>query len=360
MVPEGSSAKTLALDLTDSTASTQLIRLVRDAARDAGVGADRLAAIHGTDDAALSGELTRIPLRSLAQLWEALATAHPDPGAGLRVAAAAPLGTLTTWDYLITNGPTLSAALRAAQPYHRLVTAAAEGFDLTEDGALTVGFRTTVGDPVVSAAINEYVLAYYLRRAREATERAVRPVRVTFGHRAPRTHRLLVDTFGTDAIEFDAPADSITFAAGDANAALPHADPMLADLLRSHADLVLAAARPLPSPLEAFRLALAAELAERTPTLVTVARRMAMSPRTLQRHLAEHDTTWRQEYDAVRYERAKALLAHGDLTTAAIATRLGFADDRALRKAYHRWTGGTPRDRAGHLDATARPGEISV
>ncbi|WP_280492436.1 helix-turn-helix domain-containing protein [Nocardia asiatica] len=67
-----------------------------------------------------------------------------------------------------------------------------------------------------------------------------------------------------------------------------------------------------------------------------------MSTRTLQRQLAEQDTTWRQEYDLARYEQARALLAEGRLTTAAIARRLGYTDDRALRKAYHRWSGSSP------------------
>ncbi|MEV0249321.1 AraC family transcriptional regulator ligand-binding domain-containing protein [Nocardia sp. NPDC050712] len=336
--------KRLALDPTGSTASTHLIRLVRDAAHAAGAAPERLAAIHGTDDATLAGELNRVPLHSLIQLWEALATARPGPGAGAAVAAAAPLGTLTTWDYLITNGPTLADSLRAAQPYHRLVTAAAEGFDLHHDGELTIGYRTSAGDPAVVAAVNEYVLAYYLRRAREATGRAVRPARVTFGHSAPPDHSALVDAFGTTAIEFDAPADAITFTAADATAPLPRADPMLADLLRSHADLVLASARPLPSPLEAFRIALAAAISAGDPTLATVARRLAMSPRSLQRHLADHDTTWRHEYDSVRYEQAKSLLGAGHLTTAAIADRLGFTDDRALRKAIRRWSGTSPSE----------------
>ncbi|MEV0761153.1 AraC family transcriptional regulator ligand-binding domain-containing protein [Nocardia sp. NPDC050435] len=344
--PDG--GRKLALDPTDTTASTQLIRLVRDAARAAGVAPERIAAVRGTDDATLAGELTRIPLTSLIQLWEAIATARPGPGAGLAVAAAAPLGTLTTWDYLITNGPTLADALRAAQPYHRLVTAAAEGFDLHHDGELTIGYRTSAGDPAVVSVVNEYVLAYYLRRAREATGRALVPVRVTFGQPAPREHRTLIDAFGTAALEFDAPADSITFAAADAAAPLPRADPMLAGLLRSHADLVLASARPLPSPLEAFRIALAAAIEAGDPTLAGVARRLAMSPRSVQRHLAEHDTTWRHEYDSVRYEQAKALLATGDLTTATIADRLGFTDDRALRKAFRRWSGASMSElRAG-------------
>ncbi|MFI7003765.1 AraC family transcriptional regulator ligand-binding domain-containing protein [Nocardia sp. NPDC050175] len=340
--PPPSAPRSIPVSPIDSTASTHLIRLVRDTARRAGVGDDKLAAIHGTDDAILAGELNRIPLSSLVQLWGLLAQAQPEPGAGLAVVDAAPLGTLTTWDYLVTNGPTLAAALRSAQPYHRLVTAAAEGFDLTHDGDLTVGFRTTAGDPAIVAVVNEYVLAYYLRRAREATGRHVIPARVAFSRAAPSKHDVLRDAFGTDRIEFDAPADTITFTAADATAALPRADPMLADLLRSHADLVLATARTIPGPLEAFRGALAAAIATGDASLATVARRLAVSPRTLQRQLAEHGTSWRAEYDLVRYEQAKTLLAEGHLTTSVIADRLGFTDDRALRKAVHRWTGTSP------------------
>ncbi|MFQ6326579.1 AraC family transcriptional regulator ligand-binding domain-containing protein [Nocardia sp. CWNU-33] len=332
----------LALDPLDETASTHLIRLVLAQARRAGVGAEQLATVHGIDDAALAGELNRIPLRSLIRLWELLAAARPGPGGGVAVADAAPLGTLTTWDYLVTTGSTLADALRSAQPYHRLVTAAAEGFDLHHDGDLTVGFRTTAGDPAVAAMVNEYVLAYYLRRAREATGRAIIPTSVTFGHAAPRDHTALTDAFGTDHIEFGAPADTITFSAADATAPLPRADPMLADLLRSHADLVLATARPIAGPLDAFRIAVAAAVADGDASLAAVARRLAVSPRTLQRQLSEQGTTWRHEFDLVRYEQAKTLLREGRSTTAAIAGRLGFTDDRALRKAFQRWAGSSP------------------
>ncbi|WP_280423113.1 AraC family transcriptional regulator [Nocardia carnea] len=327
------------MDPLAGTASTQLVRLVRDAALRAGAALDRVSAIHGVDDRELRGELDRIPLRSLVELWQLLA--GTGPGAGLAVVADAPLGRLSTWDYLVTTGATLADSLIAAQPYHRLVTAAAEGFDLYHDDELTIGYRTTAGDPAVSSVINEYVLAYYLRRAREALGRPVVPVRVTFSHPAPREHHVLTEGFGTGRIDFDAPADTITFAGADAEAPLQRADPGLAELLRSHADLVLASARPIPGPLEEFRTALAAAIDTGDPTLSTVAARLAMSPRSLQRRLAEHDTTWRHELDLLRYRRAEELLNAGS-TTATVAARLGFTDDRALRKAFHRWRGSPP------------------
>ncbi len=231
------------VDPLDRTVSTPLVRLVRDAARRAGATPEQQAGLHGLDEHTLSDELNRIPLDALIRLWEFIAHPGPGPGAGLAVATAAPLGTLTPWDYLVTTGSTLAESLRAAQPYHRVVTAAGEVFDLDAGDDLTVGYRTTAGDPAVSAVVNEYVLAYYLRRAREATGRPVRTARVTFGHPAPQRHSILTEAFGTDRIEFGAPADSITFHAADAAAPLRRADPALGALLRGHADLVLANSR---------------------------------------------------------------------------------------------------------------------
>lgn len=247
----------------------------------------------------------------------------------------------------MTTGATLADSLHVAQPYHRLVTAATEGFDLSGDGDLTIGYRTSAGDPAVASVVNEYVLAYYLRRAREATGRPLVPTRVSFGHAAPLDRSGLTAVFGTADIEFDAGADAITFHADDANAPLARADPMLADLMRSHADLVLASARPIAGPLDAFRVALDAALDARDPALPRVAKSLAMSQRTLQRHLAEQGTSWRDELDLVRHERARTLLDQGS-STVTIAHRLAFTDDRALRKAFHRWAGTTPTaSRAG-------------
>ncbi|WP_324194871.1 AraC family transcriptional regulator [Nocardia cyriacigeorgica] len=321
------------------TASTQLIRLVRDTALRAGVAPERIAVIHGVSDDALRGELDRVPMRSLMRLWELLA--GTGPAAGLAVVEDAPLGRLSTWDYLVTTGATLADSFTAAQPYHQLVTAATEGFDLRTAGELTVGYRTGAGDPAVAAVVNEYVLGYYLRRAREGLGRNVVPARITFSHPAPREHRLLTEAFGTARIDFDAPADTITFTEADAAAPLARADPALAALLRSHAELVLASARPIAGPLDEFRTALATALDTGIPTLTEVAARLAMSPRSLQRRLAENATTWSHELDQVRYRRAEELLSAGS-TTAGVAARLGFADDRALRKAFRRWSGESP------------------
>jgi AraC-like DNA-binding protein len=183
-----------------------------------------------------------------------------------------------------------------------------------------------------------------LTRARQATGRHIVPAHVTFRHRPPRDLGPLVALTGTRRIDFDAPANALTFLAGDASAPLPRAEPGLTGILCRHAEMTMAAARPVLDWQEKFRVTLRAALRERSLTLDSVAARLALSPRTLQRRLAEHGTTWRAEVAAVREQTAMDLLRDTDLPLGAVAGRVGYSDVRALRRAVIRWQGTAPGD----------------
>jgi AraC-like DNA-binding protein len=71
-------------------------------------------------------------------------------------------------------------------------------------------------------------------------------------------------------------------------------------------------------------------------SLRTVARMLAVSPRTLQRRLVDEGTSWRAILDATRRERVSVLLREG-ATTDVVAARVGYAGSRALRRALRRW-----------------------
>ncbi|CAL9485481.1 putative HTH-type transcriptional regulator [Nocardiopsis dassonvillei] len=326
--------------MLDGTVSARLLLLLGEAARTAGVPEHLVLA--ETGPAAAADEAARVPLPSLVRLWEHLAHTLPPGRAGTHVAQTAALGALPAWDYMLVNGATLADALTGSAPYHRVVTATEEEYAVdVRDGGLGLRYNTSGGEPRTAAAVHEYVLAYYLRRAREATRADLVPLRVSFAHPAPADHSALVRAFGTADLEFDAGVNELVLRAEDARAPLPSGDPRLAALLRDHAGMLLSAAHPLPGWMDLFRAALDAELDRGAPALDAVAGRLAVGPRTLQRRLGEHGTTWRAEVDRARHGRARRLLSSG-LTAESVAARLGFSDDRALRKAFRRWSGHTP------------------
>lgn len=73
-----------------------------------------------------------------------------------------------------------------------------------------------------------------------------------------------------------------------------------------------------------------------------VARRLATSPRTLKRRLAEEGTTFSEVLDELRRERALALVREPELSLDVIAERLGYSDVANFSRAFRRWTGVAP------------------
>lgn len=113
---------------------------------------------------------------------------------------------------------------------------------------------------------------------------------------------------------------------------------MIEYLERQCDDLVarLGAAEP---PAERARRVVRRTLGREPVTLGEVARRCALSPRALQRALADDDTTFTALLEEERRRAAFEALGRGE-PVERVSARIGFRDARAFR----RWTGGSPRE----------------
>ena len=91
------------------------------------------------------------------------------------------------------------------------------------------------------------------------------------------------------------------------------------------------------------------------PTISAVAHVLDMSTRTLQRRLAGSGQSFSGLLDTVRHEFACDLLAQQSTRLYDIAAILAYADPGSFTRAFHRWSGMTPRDyrRRTRLNATA-------
>jgi AraC-like DNA-binding protein len=77
-------------------------------------------------------------------------------------------------------------------------------------------------------------------------------------------------------------------------------------------------------------------------TMDWVADRLAMTPRTLRRRLAEQGTTFSAISDQVRSELAKKYLEAGGFSVADIGDLLGFSDTKNFRMFFRRWNNISP------------------
>ena len=69
---------------------------------------------------------------------------------------------------------------------------------------------------------------------------------------------------------------------------------------------------------------------------------MGLSPSSLKRLLAQHQTSYSQLLDEVRNQLAVSLLTQQELSNKQLAERLGYSDEHNFRRAFKRWTGLIP------------------
>jgi len=74
----------------------------------------------------------------------------------------------------------------------------------------------------------------------------------------------------------------------------------------------------------------------------TVARELAMSPRTLQRRLRDEGTTFQATLDETREALARHYLARSGISVGEISLLLGYEDQSSFYRAFQSWTGETP------------------
>lgn len=322
----------------ETTDSALLTRFVMRQAVEAGLPPAVAARECAVPEWAGTSEDVRLPSQCYLHAWERVEHGLGDSDVAVRIAGRYVIGGLGLYDYLFATAPTLGAGLDVCGPFMSAISTNFH-FEPAPQTEAEVSFGVTMinGEGRGRELAMQFALAALFTRSRIVTAAPVPAARVAFRQRAPRSHASLVEVFGTAAIDFGAPADTVTFHVEDLNIPLITADARLATVLQRHA-----ATLPDPKAATSWSDRLAALLADaldRGPvSLGQIAGELAMSPRTLQRRLAEDGTTWRTELDRARRNRYEQATETGPLKQARQAALLAYDDPRSLRRAKRRWS----------------------
>jgi AraC-like DNA-binding protein len=82
--------------------------------------------------------------------------------------------------------------------------------------------------------------------------------------------------------------------------------------------------------------------------LETLSAELGISPRTLQRRLYEEGQSFSELIRDVQQEVAERLLLDTSLSVQEVSSRVGFANPASFSRAFHLWTGQSPRDYRRH------------
>lgn len=143
-------------------------------------------------------------------------------------------------------------------------------------------------------------------------------------------------------VAWGTPELEIAFDATLLDRQLPRSDAQLAGYLCRRVDELVARLPAEKSFADRARRTIGELLARGEARLGAVASRLAVSERTLHRHLADEGTGFSELVEQARRERAQLLLEDRALSASEVAFLLGYAEPAAFFRAFKRWTGQTP------------------
>jgi AraC-like DNA-binding protein len=213
--------------------------------------------------------------------------------------------------------------------------------------------RLGIGSAEGLRHLGEWALSACFTRGRRCLGSRFSLREVAFAHEAPASTTEHERIFAAP-VRFGQPVDALVFDHRFLDLSGASADPVLVRVLDAHLAQVAPPAPP-PDFLLAVRRRIGEGLKGQCPPIASVAARLHMSPRSLQRRLTDLGTSYQALVCDVRRELAVRHLSEGALGIAEIAFVLGFSDVSTFHRAFKRSTGETPASfRAARRGGAAR------
>lgn len=325
------------------------VRTLLDALRDQRtaqpVSAEQVLREAGLSPALLDTPEGRLPHDAVSAIWLAALRLTGDGNLGLHVGEQVRPGSFDALGHLLMSCETLREAAVQADRFAPLVGGGGHFAARPEGADIRLLYMPFDPDWPCRRHRVEAVLTATLTFTRWLCGRNIAPRSVRFRHAAPdgiAEHRRVFAA----PVTFDAEDDSLLLAADALALPVRQASPALKSMLTDYADRALARLGDAAGD-DDLRMRLADCIrgllaGGHPPSIDTAAAALGMTPRTLQRRLAERGTGFQDEVAALRCAMAKALLRDPDRSMASVAARLGFADVANFHRAFKAWTGATP------------------
>lgn len=315
-----------------------------DYARRVGIPTEGVLAQVDLDPAALAGAEARVPHAVNNTIWALLTAASGDADFGLHFAEHIDVGTFGVVGHLLARCPSFGEGLERVVAYSRILHDAGRVELELRGGGEIVIYPGCRGLPFACPRqIAEFSAAAVVTLGRRVTGHSMIPRAVHFQHVAPVGRSEHLRVFGV-APEFGRPETALVFEAGVLRLGVLAPQVELLTYLDAYARDVVAKLPADDDVLHRIECLIAAAIGRGIPDMPSIAVQVGMSARTLQRRLAERETSFQAVVDGVRRSYAERYLSEDRLALGEIAFLLGFSDPSNFHRAFRRWTGMTPLD----------------
>jgi AraC-like DNA-binding protein len=308
-----------------------------------GLSRDALMKAAGLDERLRGDPDARVANAAYMILWRELLVGLPGVVVPIEYARTLDLASLGVIGQILVRADSIAHAASVSERFSRL-TDTGLAVSWLERGE-RVGYVISHRPEVVALRFPiEVMLGTGYRMLSHAAGAPVALREVTFAHAAGYPVAAYESLFGC-AVRFGATESALWMDRDAIDRPLANRDPLARRYLEAHAEQLLAAVpAPQPAVIAQVRDAIVIELATSGAELARVAKRVAMSVRTVQRRLEEHGTSYQDLVDDVRSAMARALLRDRTRSIIDVAFELGYADLKGFYRAFRRWTNTTPAE----------------
>lgn len=206
-----------------------------------------------------------------------------------------------------------------------------------EQTTIKIDSSSEYDDPSSSVILME--LIWWVHMARLATREHLVPLRVHINFEMTEKSAY-EDYFRTRITKSD--FNGITFSAQDAERPFLTANDAMWSFFEPQLNQRMQDLTQRSTYTEKVRACLMEILASGQYNVDDVASRLAVSRRTLQRHLSNEGTTFQEILDGLREKLARHYLHQSNYSSTQIAFLLGYEDPNSFSRAFRLWTGETP------------------
>ncbi|CAB0150146.1 HTH-type transcriptional regulator VirS [Pseudidiomarina piscicola] len=274
----------------------------------------------------------RLPLAQQDALWQQLER-HGDHSLGLKIGLGMLPQHFDTTGFLLLSSPSLSVAVESLVNYSSLI---GEGGSFQKSHT-ALGWKITYTDlfSVAVALRIEAIFASIANGAQWVAGKPIAPLLVKFKHAKSATDELYKQAFKGAALEFNQNENAIVYATSEWHFRQREVNPAVQTQMLELAQQQLNQLQHR----SLYERAQGILLQQPWLSRVDVAANLAVSERTLARHLKAHGTSFNDLSQAVKRQHALEKIQQLEITQAQLAEYLGYSDEQAFAKAFKRWTG---------------------
>jgi len=253
----------------------------------------------------------------------------------LSIALETPIGAYPLLDYLICSSESVGEGFRQLARYVGLVNPSVRLVFREEEDPIRVLVEGSTDPFTVELTVSLSVL----RLSRESGDQ-LQLARICFRHE-PDDASAFESALHCE-LETQSSWSGLALTREAWHLPLRRRDPLLRKWLEHKAEQIMASQAGQAGVAMEVRCLLAAPANGSVTSVEAVARRLAMSPRTLQRRLSEEGTSFDSLREETRKQTAETFLADRRLSVSEVAFLLGFSEPGAFHRAFKRWHNTTP------------------